>query len=76
MADSHREAVKVLARQHSARSTVDTVFVHRVTGYPSLDPIGSQDHIPDLFIKYNNGREKIIEVDTKGNVEDDQIRAF
>lgn len=76
MANSHREAVKILARQQSAKSTVDTVYVHRVSGYPDPSPIGNQDHIPDIFIEYSNGREKIIEVDTKGNVEDDQIEAF
>lgn len=33
--------------------------------FPSPEPVGQQGHIPDAKIKYTNGREELLEIDTK-----------
>lgn len=78
MASRHHEAVRKLAKQHKYGGP-ETVYAHRVSGFP--DPeirVGDGDHTPDLVLEYDNGREKLIEVDTEPRSARDerQHRAF
>lgn len=66
MANPHDRAVKKLAHRYRSQSNTKKVYAHRIARFD--DPhvrVGSEDFIPDIVIKYTNGREKLIEVDSK-----------
>jgi len=65
MATRHNRAVKKIAKEYKRQQNTSEVYADHIRGFP--DPIirvGVDNHIPDIFIKFTNGREKLIEVDS------------
>lgn len=49
-----------------AQTNTEKVYAHRIARFD--DPnirVGEDNYIPDVVVEYSNGREKIIEVDSK-----------
>lgn len=80
MPTKHNKAVRKLGIKYRNQSNVEEVYTDHISKYP--DPairVGDGNHIPDLFIKFTNGREKIVEVDSGTSMSSDereQHRAF
>lgn len=66
MANPHDEAVKKLAHRYRTQSNTVKVYAHRIARFEDPEVrVGDEGFIPDLVIRYTNGREKLVEVDSK-----------
>ena len=61
----HDSVVRRLARSLKAKYPKSKVYAD-VQGFPTPDKIGQ--HIPDIWVKHQNGRELIIEVETEDTI--------
>lgn len=62
----HNEAVKKLARKHKfgPKKTLG-VYADNVSEFPDPEiSVGAANHVPDVHVKWTNGRDLIIEVDS------------
>lgn len=64
----HDRAVKVLLDREISTKNVEEYYVD----LPGEKQFEIGDEIPDIFLVYTNGREKIIEVDTRPMNENDK----
>lgn len=68
--NKHDKAVKRLVNRHFQTHDVDQAYVDHLGKYPNPDPIAGE--IPDIFLEFENGKEKIIEVDTRPMSQNDK----
>lgn len=61
--NKHDKAVKKLVNSRFQTHDVDQAYVDHLGGYPNPSPISGE--VPDIFLEFENGKEMIIEVDTK-----------
>lgn len=59
----HDWAVQKLLNSHFQKYNVDNAYADNLSGYD--DPPEPPDETPDIFLEFSNGKEKIIEVDTR-----------
>lgn len=62
MASEHDRAVKALAKKYKRQSNTKGVYADHVSSFPNPTiRVGAGNHIPDLYIKFTNSREKLVE---------------
>lgn len=61
--NDHDKAVRKLLNSRFQTHDVKQADVDHLEGYPNPSPISGET--PGIFLKFKNGKEKIIEVDTR-----------
>lgn len=66
----HDDAVEKIIRSTQQTENVKETRADNISGYKDPEPISEQ--VPDIFFKFQNGKERIVEVDTRPMTEHDE----